>query len=221
MKSLLILSFVFCCLHGGAQSEPNDFSLDSFYYFYVLDSDTVIGKHTDHSLCDGSFRQYRKQRYKAGISLLKFRAFDGKELSHFERKPLYRYRTDLLLGGHYKNGQKWGKWTDWYDYGTDYSYCIQGFPKHLIEYKKDTVVYEDGFSSIVTTYIRDSAIIYGVFHNRKTNFRFSCADRICIFIDEYTKKEFARCPQTELHGTIWLLKNELYRNDKRRFRETK
>lgn len=129
MKNLLIILIVLLVAQTGFGQEPNEkFNLDSISYFFIVDNDTIIGNHETFSETDFKFKQYRKEFYK--------RNTNKKLVSQNKTIIIYDYTSQItpMVEGEYKNGEKFGKWIYWKDYGTEYSFCRQFIQIYSIDY---------------------------------------------------------------------------------------
>lgn len=129
MKDLFLILIVLLAAQTGFGQDSNEsYTLDSISYFFIVDNDTIIGKHETFSETDFRFKQYRKQFYKRKTN---------KQL-HSQNKTIivydYTSENSPLIEGEYKNGKKFGKWIYWKDYGTDYSFCTQFIEDYSIDY---------------------------------------------------------------------------------------
>lgn len=132
VKNLLIILFIGVVQIVFGQDSNQDFALDSISYFVIIENDTIVGTYEELELSDCKFKQYRKQVYKK-LNSRELR-IEGATL------PVYDCVTHYvpIIYGEYKNGEKYGKWIYWKDYGTEYSFCRQHLTEYEINYSEKT-----------------------------------------------------------------------------------
>ena len=217
MKAVALFCFaLFPALFVQAQLFKDGQAADSSYYFYVINNDTVIGLYSDNLITNGNFKQYRRQLYK--LSTYRMVLINGAKRETFERSYHPHWRTDLLVEGSYRNRERTGEWNFWADPGTDYSTCIQRYIKNTLKYFSDTIEYSSSFAGKRFKYLKDSSWISGSVLSKKTFFEFECKNGVCSFWQGTRDNEITHCAKEHFQSTLWLIENNLFSEDKTRFK---
>ena len=151
---VIILFLISICSYG--QFESHQFELDTLVYFYTLDADTINGNYIENDSATGYIKQYRKLIYKRK-ALKPLIPIDSIQYD-------YDIQIDRMYFGELHNGEKVGKWIKWNFGGTTYCREQSIYELYVIEYKNDTIVFENGliwpFNKKIT-YVGDSSEVYG------------------------------------------------------------
>lgn len=141
-KSKMKFSIFLMVLFSYFNMSGQNYKLDSLKIFYVLNNDSTFD-FKNVSTFTGPFKQVRRQFYSS-MEVKKNLKFEANNKKRFFADTILKSIINdyPLIDGEYYQGKKIGKWTYWYDYGSQYSFCTLMFPEYNIEYKTDSIIYK-------------------------------------------------------------------------------
>ncbi len=189
-------------MYLSGQENDEIYTLDSISFYVKTENELLPGKYYEIKIENSKFTQYRRLVFNKEYE-------KRRTLKCFDRQPEQVIKETRLLYGEFYNGERFGKWLFYFDFGLHYCWENMYFPEKYISYRSDTVVVEDGLKwpKNKIFYVCDSTIIYGQIETlSKFPIEFKCnRAEGCKFWYKNTESVFNYSEFSDFESTIKMI----------------